>query len=323
MKVSAFTFAKNVLQLGYPLRECIESLLPIADEVVVNVGVPDTDGTLDLVRSLDEPKIRIVESRWNPRMNFGGHVLAQQTNIALFNCTGDWAIYLQADEVLHENDLDHLREQMRRHHHDDAVEGLTVRRQHFYGDYFTTLRVYDQDFPCRVVKPHKFVLSRGDAAGFSVHRKYKERGRRIRVVSTDVTIFHYGLCDVGKFAAKETMIADLWVKPNSGSTPEPETGADQPEPETGADQQVDAGQKSAIHTRLPRQFVEAFHGTHPAVMKNRVESGTYRLDLSPFRWRTKLTVRERVLLLKRHRHKALRGFLRRYFLRRDSVILNR
>jgi len=93
MKVSGFTFVRDAVRLDYPIVESIQSILPIVDEFVVNVGASD-DGTLDLVRSIPSPKIRIVESTWNPNLSSGGYVLSQQTNIALFNCTGDWAIYL-------------------------------------------------------------------------------------------------------------------------------------------------------------------------------------------------------------------------------------
>ena len=38
MKVSAFTFIKNGEILGYPFLQSINSILPIVDEFVINVG---------------------------------------------------------------------------------------------------------------------------------------------------------------------------------------------------------------------------------------------------------------------------------------------
>jgi len=103
MRVAGFTFVQNAVRLDYPIVESIKSILPIVDEFVVNVGAPD-DGTLELVRGIESQKIRIVESLWNPNVTTGGYVFAQQTNIALFNCTGTWAVYLQSDELIHERD---------------------------------------------------------------------------------------------------------------------------------------------------------------------------------------------------------------------------
>jgi len=36
-----------------------------------------------------------------------GFVYGQQKSIALFNCTGDWAFYLEADELVHERRAAH------------------------------------------------------------------------------------------------------------------------------------------------------------------------------------------------------------------------
>ena len=101
--LSGFTFIRNGVRPDYPVVESISSILPIVDEFIVNVG-PDEDGTLDLIRSINDPKIKIIQSQWNPNMNRGGFIFTQQTNIALFNCMGEWAFCLQADEVVHEEE---------------------------------------------------------------------------------------------------------------------------------------------------------------------------------------------------------------------------
>lgn len=114
MKVSGFTFVRNVVKYDYPVVESIRSILPVVDECIVNVGRCD-DGTLELIRSIGDPKIKIVESVWDETLRKDGLIYAQQTNIALSHCTGDWAFYIQADEVVHEDDLPIIQEAMRRH----------------------------------------------------------------------------------------------------------------------------------------------------------------------------------------------------------------
>ena len=92
MKVSAFTFIKNGQILGYPFLQSIKSILPIVDEFIINVGESEDD-TLDMIHSIKDKKVRIIESKWNDEMRDQGYVYGQQKMIAQFNCTGDWAFY--------------------------------------------------------------------------------------------------------------------------------------------------------------------------------------------------------------------------------------
>src|SRR5438552_2969351 len=130
MKISGFTFCRNAVRYDYPLVESIRSILPVVDEFVVNVGRCD-DGTLEVVRSIGDPKIRIIESVWDDTLRKGGLIYSQQTNIALSHCTGDWAFYLQADEVVHEDDLPAIVASMRTHQGNLAIKGLMFRYLHF------------------------------------------------------------------------------------------------------------------------------------------------------------------------------------------------
>ncbi len=59
--------------------------------------------------------------QWNPHLVTGGYIYAQQTNIALFNCIGRWAFYLQADEVVHEEDLPIIMEYIDKYLDDNSV----------------------------------------------------------------------------------------------------------------------------------------------------------------------------------------------------------
>lgn len=132
MKVSGFTFLKNASLLGYPFIESIQSVLPICDEFIVAVGESD-DETLQQVRAIGDAKLRILETKWNEKMIDRGYVYAQQKMIANFNCTGDWAFYLEADEVLHEEDLPTIHASMERHLDQTEVEALVFDYYHFYG----------------------------------------------------------------------------------------------------------------------------------------------------------------------------------------------
>ena len=108
MKVSAFTFIKNGQILGYPFLQSIQSILTIVDEFIINIGESEDD-TLIMIQSIGSPKIRIIESHWNDSMQNQGYVYGQQKMIAQFNCTGDWAFYIEGDEVYHENELEQIK----------------------------------------------------------------------------------------------------------------------------------------------------------------------------------------------------------------------
>ncbi len=276
MKISGFTFVFNTISFDYPVVESIKSILPIVDEFIVNVG-PDEDGTRSLIESIGDPRIKIIQSRWNPNLDTGGYLFAQQTNIALFNCTGRWAFYLQADEVVHEEDLALVMEYADKYQEDDRVEGLAFWHLDFWGDYNTILNVYPYrgQRRCRLIKPHRFVLSRGDAAGFTVHPKYKERGRRIRVVDTGARLFHYGQ------VRSEQTLQKKW----------------QSRQKYHSERRL-KNQNIDFYKYFPRQFVAPYQGTHPEVMADRIKKHPVSLDPSSSLWRTKLTRREKWLLLK-------------------------
>ena len=138
MKVSAFTFIKNGQILGYPFLQSIESILPIVDEFVINVGHSE-DETLKMINSINNKKIRIIESRWNDEMTDRGYVYGQQKMIAQFNCTGDWAFYIEGDEIYHEDDLSQIQSTMQNYLKNPSVEALVFDFYHFYGNANTYL----------------------------------------------------------------------------------------------------------------------------------------------------------------------------------------
>jgi glycosyltransferase involved in cell wall biosynthesis len=275
MKISGFTFVRNAVRFDYPVVESIRSILPICDEFIVNIG-PDDDGTVALVESIGDPKIKIIRSQWNPNLTTGGYIYAQQTNIALFNCTGRWAFYLQSDEVVHEADLPRIVSAVDRYDNDDRVEGLALDELTFWGDYNTIINVYPWRYSrrCWIVKPHRFVLSRGDAAGFTVHPKYKERGQRIRVVDTGARVFHYGVVKSEKaLKAKYESVMGYWDEFS----------------QVKASQFIDAD----YYKSFPQCFFERYAGTHPVVMADRIARHPLRMDLDSPRWRTRLSAADR------------------------------
>ncbi|MEQ1678494.1 MAG: glycosyltransferase family 2 protein, partial [Chitinophagaceae bacterium] len=94
MKISGFTFVRNAVKFDYPVVESITSILPIVDEFIVSVGNSD-DTTLQLIESINSPKIKIHHSIWDDSLKEGGRVLAVETDKALAQVSpdADWAFY--------------------------------------------------------------------------------------------------------------------------------------------------------------------------------------------------------------------------------------
>ena len=191
MKISGCTFVRNGFLLGYPVKESLQSLLSICDEVVIAVGNSEDD-TLKYVQSLNDPKIKIIETIWDDSMREGGRILAQQTNIALEQCSGDWIIYLQADEVLHEQEIELLKTSMMKAETRPEIEGLLFKYLHFFGDY-THIGMGRQWYrkEIRAFRNTGSITSWKDAQGFRV-RESDSVFRKLRVMEIPVHIYHYG-----------------------------------------------------------------------------------------------------------------------------------
>lgn len=189
MKVSGFTFLNEAVKRGYPFRESITSALPLCDEFIVVVG-PTEDGTCEALLALGDPRIKIVRSQWNPHV--WTYVYGQQSNIALANCTGDWAFYIQGDEVIHEDDYELLRSQMLKHLDNPEIEGLVFDYVHFYGNHNTQAwspRWYRQEV--RIMKNNLRAIFPNDAQ-YPILLLSNKRSRYLKAAVSGAKMYHYG-----------------------------------------------------------------------------------------------------------------------------------
>lgn len=187
MKVSGFTIVRNGELYAYPFKEAILSILPLCDEMVVNVGKSD-DETLEVVKSIQSEKIIIFESEWDMSLK-DGKVLSAETNKALKKCTGDWCFYIQGDEVLHEKYYNEVKNGMHKYLKDKNTEGLRFKYEHFYGSYDYVQDNYRNWYirEVRVIKNSENIVSWGDAMDF----RHKD-GSKIFSKNINAKIYHYG-----------------------------------------------------------------------------------------------------------------------------------
>lgn len=209
MKVSGFTFIRNGSLLGYPYLESIQSILPICDEFVVAVG-DGSDDTLERIRTIGSDKIRILETRWNESMRDRGFVYAQQKMIAQFNCLGDWAFYLEGDEVLHEDDLSTIHASMQRHLNNPAVEALVFDYHHFFGspDWVAISPGWYRRAP-RIIR--NTIRTWAPDGLFWVVMDRNKRGRYPRAALVGAPIYHYGhVRSIAAMREKNRQVGRYW-----------------------------------------------------------------------------------------------------------------
>lgn len=273
MKISGFTFIRHGSLLGYPYIESLCSLLPLCDEVIVAVGAGQDD-TLACIQAIDDPKLRVIETTWNEAMRDRGYVYAQQKMIAQFNCSGDWAFYLEGDEVLHEQDIPIIRANLQKYLDNPQVEAFVFDYYHFYGspDTLAISPGWYRRAP-RVIRNNIRNYS-PDGLFFVVMDKNK-RGRYPNAALAKVPIYHYGhVRTVANMQAKIQQVNQYW-----GHTPPP----------------FDS------YGNIDPQALGKFQGNHPAIMQNWLAKyAAHHLTLNPNYKPTRRECRHRWMMRLEH-----------------------
>ncbi|MDA3820960.1 MAG: hypothetical protein PF590_10940 [Candidatus Delongbacteria bacterium] len=201
MKISGFTMVKNATKLYYPIRQSIESILPIVEEFVVALGDCDEDdNTEEEIASIGSDKIKIIHTEWDIEKYPKGTENAHQTDIARSHCTGDWLFYLQADEVVHEKYLPVIQKRCEELLHDKKVEGLVFDYVHFWGDYYHH-QISHVWYPreIRIIRNDPDIHSWESAQSFrripgfdGKNYRQQEGTYRLKCALAHADIFHYG-----------------------------------------------------------------------------------------------------------------------------------
>jgi glycosyltransferase involved in cell wall biosynthesis len=269
MKISAFTFLRNPVQLGYPFLESIRSALPLVDEYVIALG-ESFDGTREAIEAIGDERIRIIDTQWNGSTG-RGFVYGQQKMIGLFNTTGAWSLYLEGDEVLHERDIEGIRDLAERADRNPRVEAIAFRYHHFYGtpDQVATGPAWYRVEP-RMIRNHDIRVIAPGGLYFVVMDKNK-KGRYPRAVETDATIHHYGwVRSTASHDEKANQVSSYW-------------GSHRP--------------KGPVYENVDPTILKPFEGEHPEVMRSWLETTANKdFTVNP---EHRLTTRERRQRIKR------------------------
>lgn len=259
MKISGFTFLRNTSKLYYPILESIQSALPLVDEFVVALGKgDDDDDSEEKLRSLGSDKIKIIHTVWDADKYPRGMEYAHQTDIAKEACSGDWLLYLQGDEVIHEEDYPEIVSKCNRYLDDKRVDGFLFNYYHFYGDYDHYFRDHCW-YPCeiRIVRNDLDLHSFKDAQSFrripnfdGISYREKEGTSKLNVIKLQANMYHYGWVRPPKLMFKKCTYFYNWNK-----------GKDSANEYAKYAQEYDYGRMD---------YCMPFKGTHPGVMAARI-----------------------------------------------------
>jgi hypothetical protein len=258
--VSGFTFIKNGLTLGYPIKESVESIAPLCDEVVINVGFDDPelkkdDGTWEYLRDhFTHPSYVFLKSWWDPALRSKGLILSQQTNIALEKCQGKIAQYIQGDECIHEADLPVIHNGIIDMGRNKKIEGLVFDYIHFYGNVNIvkhTRNIYRREV--RTIRNSVGIKSWLDAQGFRHAHNTKIHAKKI-----PARIFHYGWARAEQVMQKKVTEMDKLYH-------------------------HDSPESSFSYERI--WGLHPFRDTHPKVMNEWIEKNRNQVDLMKMKFK--------------------------------------
>ena len=263
MKISGFTFCRNVVKFDFPVVEAITSILPMVDEFVVNVGKSE-DETLKVIHSINDKRMKIVESIWDESLRKDGRIFGLQQDMALSYCTGDWAFLVQGDEVIHEEDLPVIRKALDHYSHNPEVLGLVLRVLHFKGDYWS-VDPWMYRKATRIIRNHRGIRSATDGCDFRTAERDQmiKSGKNGRLINARV--FHYG-----------------WVKNPGMLQRKLAYQKSRHEGEVLSPEEIEA--RATLLAQFPNyDILKTFRGTHPQVMEPRVR-GMRSLRTRRNRW---------------------------------------
>jgi hypothetical protein len=252
VNICGFTFVKNAVKLDFPLVESILSALPLCEKFVIALG-DSNDGTRELIENIGNSKIHIIDSVWDESQKTGGRVYALETDKA-FQAIGseyDWCLYIQADEVLHEKDYPAIRDTITKWNSHKDVDGFLFKYFHFYGtfDYVGNSRKWYRN-EIRIIRNDKSIHSYRDAQGF------RKQGRKLSVVPIDATIYHYG-----------------WVRPPALMKQKNDTVKKYYSGEIIEFDSFEFDYENSFDA------LTKFKGTHPEVMKERIHSKNWEINI--------------------------------------------
>ncbi len=184
MTLGGSVFIRNAIQYDYCIKEAIQSIL-FCDEVVV-LDCQSDDGTTEMLSKFcsQHPNIKyITNGNWNSATDYKR--LANCANEAKSYLKTDWHFMIQADEVLHQDSYNLIKNAIESNESDlYSINRINLwgDSQHYIGSKIPPNKHPCNSFPARLGKLNLKVI--GDAESL--------KGNEC-IAKKDIKLFHYGL----------------------------------------------------------------------------------------------------------------------------------
>lgn len=236
------------------------SVLPIVDEFVVALGNCEKDDkTREEILSIGSDKIRIIDTVWDTKKFQKGTIHAQQTDLAKAACKGQWLLYVQADEVIHEKDHAVIVKACKKYSADLSIEGFAFDFIHFWADYHHFVRGhgwYDREI--RIIRNDADIHSWKSAQSFrriphfdGLDFRQTKNAHKLKVIVLNANIYHYGYVRPPSKMVSKKKILDTTHQGERRAV----------SIQGNAAEEFDYG---------PLRLSSLFNGSHPAVMSDRI-----------------------------------------------------
>lgn len=159
------------------IARCIESYKDIADEIIV-VDTGSTDQTVNIAKGLGA---KIFHHEWN-------NDFAKAKNFALDKATGDWIIFLDADEYFYDGTCANVPKVLQSVHTNSNIQGIYCKFYHVDKD--NQFKLINSDFLLRIFRNNRKIRYMGE-----IHEQVLHDNKPLKVISANeklIKIYHTG-----------------------------------------------------------------------------------------------------------------------------------
>lgn len=240
-KIYGFSCLRNGVKYDYPFVESFKSLVPLVEKTVIAFD----DGVDESRKHLAEiPSLELKDYKW-PDHILNGNSIGVMTNYAIEELRNNedvenaWGMYLQADELLLETEIEQIKADIK-FAHENGYDCVRFRYIHFWEDHNKIAcgkRWYPQEI--RAIKLNSKIRNHGDGQTFDTYEKPYE---------SNCHVFHYGhVRDASAYKDKMEHFHSLYY--------------------TG----LRLFRKNFIQNYLKKEPVWEYRGRHPRLMWDRIK----------------------------------------------------